>query len=114
MITPQSPCIGDGELDQSPSAVSSRTHREGLYFVDSSLSKIAEEIDKEMVERWQSDSESTLIFVSLHAYIHTLIFINWSVVGWFILCGRGPSTFRDNPGLDSTSASGELEILSHE
>ena len=80
-------------------------------------SKVAEEKDNKMVERWQNDSDGILIFVSPRVRIHTPIRLNWSAVGRFILCRRGSVTFRDSPGLEaefSSSASGELGILSQE
>jgi hypothetical protein len=81
-------------------------------------SKIAEEEDNKMTERWQKDADGILIFVSPRVciYYYTL---NWSAVGRFILCRRRYATFRDDLGPEaespaSASASGELGILSQE
>jgi hypothetical protein len=116
-----SPCIGNGDLDQSLSVISSHTPRGGLHFRDSSrllfsmYSKIAEEKDNKMVERWQKDAKAILIFVSPRVRIYTHICLNWSTVGRFILCRRRYATFGNDPRLEAeSSASGELGILSQE
>ena len=75
------PCIGDGHL-RSLSGISPQTPRGGLHFRDTSrvlfsmYSKVAEEKDNKMVERWQTDSKGILIFVSLRVRIHTPIRLN--------------------------------------
>jgi hypothetical protein len=78
--TPQSPCMGNGNLNQSPSPVSSHTPitpRGGLYFRDSSrllfsmYSKIEEDKDNRVVERRRKDVDGILIFVSPRVRIHT-------------------------------------------
>ena len=81
--------------------------------------KLGEEEDNKMTERWQADADGILIFVSPRVRIHIPTHINWNVVGRFILGRRGPVTFRDASGLEpsssaSTSASGQLRILSQE
>ena len=85
----------------------------GLLF----YSKIAEEKDDEMIERWQKDAEGIYIFVSPRIRFHALILINWSAVDRFILCLRGSATFRDDLELEAespASASGKLGILSQQ
>ena len=117
------PGTEDGHLNRPLSGTSPQTPRGGLHFRDSSrllfsmYSKVAEEKDNKMVERWQKDAEGILIFVSPRTRFHAIILINWSAVGRSILCRRGSVTFRDSPKLEakfSSSASGELGILSQE
>ena len=73
------PDIGDGHLDRPHSGTSSQSPRGGLHFRNSSrhlfsmYSKVAEEKDNKMVERWQNDSDGILIFVSPRVRIHTPI-----------------------------------------
>ena len=75
-------CIGINHLDRPLSVISSQTPRGGLHFRDSSrllftmYSKIAEEKDNRMVERWQKDADGILIFVSPRVRIHASIRIN--------------------------------------
>ena len=81
--------------------------------------KIAEEEDNKMTERWQADADGILIFVSPRLRIHIPTRINWNAVGRFILGRRGSATFRDGSGLEpepsaSASTSGQLGILSQE
>jgi hypothetical protein len=40
-------------------------------------SKLSEEEDTKMTERWQKNAEGILIFVSLYVDIHTFMRINW-------------------------------------
>jgi hypothetical protein len=78
-------------------------------------SKIAEEEDSKMTERWQKDADGITIFVSPRVSIRTPVWINWSVVGQFILCCRRYVTLRHGTGLKAEfSVSGELGILSQE
>ena len=97
----------------------------GPQFRDSSgplfsmYSKIGEEEDNKMTERWQADADGILIFVSPRFHMHIPTRIDWSSVGRFILCRRGSAAFRDGSGLEtesstSASASGQLRILSQE
>jgi hypothetical protein len=101
-------------------SVSFQAPRGGPYFRDSSgllfsmYSKLAEEEDNKMVDRWQKEAEGILIFVSFSAGIlFTFTRLNWNSAGRLILCRRRYATFRDDPGLEAES-SGELRILSQE
>jgi hypothetical protein len=76
-------------------------------------SKLAEEEDNKMVDRWQKEAEGILIFVSACVGIHTFTRLNWNSAGRFILCRRRFATFCHDPGLEAES-SGELRILSQE
>jgi hypothetical protein len=79
-------------------------------------SKFAEAEDNEMTERWQKDADGILIFVSFRVRIHKSICMNWNAVGGFILRCRRDATFRDDLGLEASSASAprDLGILSQE
>ena len=85
----------------------------------SMYSKIGEEEDNKMIERWRVDADGILIFVSPRLRIHIPTRVNWSSVGRFILCRRGSATFRDGSGLEpkssaSASTSEQLGVLSQE
>lgn len=68
--------IAHGHFNRRRS-VSFQAPRGGLYFRDSSgllfsmYSKLAEEEDNKMVDRWQKEAEGILIFVSACLGIHT-------------------------------------------
>lgn len=71
----------------------------------SMYSKITEEEDNKMTERWQKDADGILIFVSPCIAIHTPLCINWNTVDRFILCssrraarGVGPRPQTKLPG----------------
>jgi hypothetical protein len=49
-------------------------------------SKMAEEDDNKMAERWQKDADSVLIFVSSAVGFDVDARIDWKTVNWFILC----------------------------
>ena len=73
-------------------------------------SKIAEEEDNELAERWQKDADGLLIFVSPRsAYIVLCVTLN--TIDWFILRCRRCVAFRVSPEPDSQQ-SGHLLILS--
>jgi hypothetical protein len=97
------PDIGDGHLDRPHLGTSFQPPRGGLHFRDSSMplfsmySKVAEEKDNKMVERWQKDVEGILIFVSPRTCIHAPIHLNWSAVGRLIFRRRRHATFYDDP-----------------
>ena len=79
----------------------------------SMYTKVAEEEDKKMVERWQKDADGILIFVSLCLGIHTVSCMNWNIIDWSILrfCCYPP--FCDRPGPEAKQ-SGYLCVLSWE
>jgi Family of unknown function (DUF6535) len=55
---------------QPPQGESTFADSSGPLF--SMYSKIAEEEDNKMTERWQKDADALLIFVGLHIQVHTL------------------------------------------
>lgn len=67
--------IAHGHFNRRRS-VSFQAPRGGLYFRDSSgllfsmYSKLAEEEDNKMVDRWQKEAEGILIFVSRRVGVH--------------------------------------------
>ena len=111
------PCVAvtNDHFDR-PRSVSFQAPRGGLYFRDSSgllfsmYSKLAEEEDNKMVDRWLDEAKGILIFVSPSVSIDTIARLNRKSAGRFILCLRRCATFRVDPGLEAES-SGELRIL---
>jgi hypothetical protein len=76
-------------------------------------SKIAEEEDDKMAERWQKDADGLLIFVSRRIRTHTPAHINWKTIDWFILCFGRPAACCVSPGPEARP-SGHISILSRE
>jgi hypothetical protein len=76
-------------------------------------SKLAEEEDNKMVDRWQKEAEGILIFVSSGVHPFTRSGWDWNSAGRFILRRRRHVPLRDAPGLEA-EPSGELRILSQE
>jgi hypothetical protein len=74
-------------------------------------SKLTEEEDNKMVDRWLNEAKAILIFVSPSISIDTIARLNRKSAGRFILCRRRCATYHVDPGLEAES-SGELRILS--
>jgi hypothetical protein len=73
-------------------------------------SKMAEEDDNKMAERWQKDADSVLIFVSSAVGFDVNARIDRETINWFILC----SCCRVGCGVDpgpETKLAGHLCIL---
>jgi hypothetical protein len=68
MTTPNLPLQGEPNLGDSSGPLFS------IY------SKVAEEEDNKMVERWQKDADRIIIFVSPGVHIHISLHINWNIV----------------------------------
>ena len=83
----------------------------GPFF--SIYSKVAEEEDRKMVERWQKDADGILIFVSPRVDIHSSLCINRNTIDRSILCCCCCAPCRDRPGPEAKQ-SGYLCILSWE
>ena len=79
----------------------------------SMYSRIAEEEDARMAERWQKDADGILIFVSSHITIHITTCLDWNFVGRFILCCCRRIACYVCPGPEA-KLSGHLRILSRE
>jgi hypothetical protein len=99
------------QLSQPPQGESNFGDGSGPLF--SIYSKIAEEEDNRMVDRWQKDADGTLVFVSLCFNILNTTHINWNTVDWSILRRSHHITrcVRTGP---QAKFSGYLSILSCE
>jgi hypothetical protein len=80
----------DGNRDR-PQSISNRPLQREFNFGDSSgplfsmYSKVAEEEDNKMVDRWQKDADGILIFVSPCIIIHTSLRLKWSRLVYSLL-----------------------------
>ena len=59
--------------------------------------KIAEEEDIKMTDRWQKDADGILIFVSFLIAVRVASPIIWNTIDRFILCRRCCVTSGDSP-----------------
>ena len=84
---------------QSQSSQGESNFRGGSGPLFSMYSKVADEEDKEMVERWKQDADGIILFVSYRVRILILCII-WKTIDWFILCCRRCAPFRISPELD--------------
>ena len=96
---------------QSLQGESSFGDSSGPFF--SIYSKVAEEEDRKMVERWQKDADGILIFVSTHVDIYAASRIYRNTIDRSILCCCCCAPCRDRPGPEAKQ-SGYLCILSWE
>ena len=83
----------------------------GTFF--SMYSRIAEEEDARMAERWKKDADGILVFVSSHIIIHITTCLDWNFVVRFILCCCRRIACCVCPGPEA-EPSGHLRILSRE
>jgi hypothetical protein len=60
-------------------------------------SKIAVEEDDKTAERWKTNADGILIFVSLRASIHISLHLGSILIEWFILCRRCNIARCDDP-----------------
>lgn len=80
------------------------------YFSDSSgpvfslYSKIAVEEDDKTAERWKTNADGILIFVSLPASFHIFLRLGSIFIEWFVLCRRCNIARCDNPRPQAKSA----------
>jgi len=102
---------------EQPQHQSTRPPQGESNFGDSSgplfslYSKIAEEDDNKMTDRWQKDADGILIFVSDHVAIPTAMYINCNTADRPIFCCRFRATRRVCPGSQAKSTT-YLRILS--
>jgi hypothetical protein len=61
-------------------------------------SKVAEDEDNKVVERWQKDADGILFFVSPCVGIHTTLRMNWETIDRFVLCHSRCTPCHDHPG----------------
>ena len=105
----------DGHRDH-PQLTPNQPFQGGSNFGDSSgplfsiYSKVAEEEDNKVVDRWQKDADGILIFVSPCVRIHIVLRINWNTVDRSILCCCRCAPCCDRPGSEAKQ-SGYLCIL---
>jgi hypothetical protein len=110
--------ITDGDPDLPQSTPNPLSQGE-LNFGDSSgaffslYSKIAEEEDNKMVERWQKDADGILIFVSPCVGNRVVLYINWNIIDRSILCRSRCTPCCDRPRPEAKQ-SGYLSVLSWE
>ena len=76
-------------------------------------SKIAEEEDKNMAERWRKDADVVLIFVSPHSGIHSAATISWIAIDRFIFGRCRLVSYGDSSGLEAKHPS-NFGVLSRE
>lgn len=79
----------------------------------SMYSKIAEEEDKNMAERWRKDADVVFIFVSPHSGIHSAAPISWITIDRFIFGRCRLVAYGDNSGLEAKHPS-YFGVLSRE
>ena len=109
---------GDGHRDR-PQSIPNQPLQGEFNFGDSSgplfsiYSKVAEEEDNKMVDRWQKDADGILIFVSPCISIHTSLRLKWNTIDWSILCCSRCASFCNRTGPEAKQ-SGYLCILSWE
>jgi hypothetical protein len=64
-------------------------------------SKMAEEEDKKLADRWQKDADGMLVFVSHAVISHVGAPIDRKTIDRFILCGRRHVHFGVGPGSEA-------------
>ena len=72
--------------------------------VFSLYSKIAEEEDDKTAERWKTNADGMLIFVSLRASIHISLHLGSIFIEWIVLCRRCNIARCDDPRPQAKSA----------
>lgn len=72
--------------------------------VFSLYSRIAEEEDDKTAERWKTNADGILIFVSLRASIHISLHLGPTFIEWFVLCCRCNIARCDDPRPQDKSA----------
>jgi len=108
----------DGELRKISTTPTSPPQGESVL-CDSSgplfsmYSKIAEEEDDKMAERWQKDAEGIIIFVCHRVAFHTAANSFKSQLDRFVLCGRRCVCGCFSPG-PQTQLAGYFRVLSRE
>jgi len=108
----------DGELRRTPTTPTSPSQGESIL-CDSSgplftmYSKIAEEEDNKMAERWQKDAEGIIIFVCHEIAFHTAANSFKSRLDRFVLCGRRCVCGCISPR-PQTQLAGYFRVLSRE
>jgi hypothetical protein len=99
--TPNPPLQGESNFGDSS----------GPFF--SIYSKVSEEEDDKMVDRWQKDADGILIFVSPCVGDHIVLYINWNIIDRSILCRSRRTPCCDRPRPEAKQP-GYLCILSWE
>ena len=102
ILDPES--TSDQSLQRQPKS------RESSYRLLSIYSKAAEDEDKEMVNRWQTDANGFLIFVRPSVRISYIFHIYWNTIDRSILCRSSCPPCRYRPGPEAEQ-SGHLRVL---
>jgi len=100
-------------LNSSVSSFGDPSFGDGSELLFSMYSAITAEEDDEMVERWQKNADSIIIFVSPRVSLHTTACVNRISVGRLILCRCRCVARFISPGLEVKS-SRYLQLLSSE
>jgi hypothetical protein len=111
--------IADDRLDRRPLATPNQPSQGESNFGDSSgpffsmYSKVADDEDNKMVERWQKDADGILFFVSPRISVLVFFCMNWITIDRSILCRsrRAPCRNRSGP---QAKQSGYLGLLPRE
>ena len=102
VLTGFTPFIVNGNIDE-PRSGPNQSYPGESSFRDSSgplfsmYTKIAEEEDNKMTDRWQKDADGILIFVSFLITVRVASPTIWNTIDRFILCRRCCATCGDSP-----------------